>query len=56
MKSFILTALLLVTASFIWAQTDDARKKNFNVKKNIILEGYDAVRSEEHTSELQSPC
>ena len=43
MKSFILTALLLVTASFIWAQTDDARKKNFNVKKSIILEGYDAV-------------
>ena len=24
-------------------QTDDVRKKNFNVKKNIAIEGYDPV-------------
>lgn len=33
---------MLVVATSL-AQPDDARKKNFNVKKNIAIEGYDPV-------------
>lgn len=39
-----LILLILVFSGFLSnAQSDDTRKKNFNVKKNIALEGYDPV-------------
>src|SRR5258707_7123473 len=34
---------LLVVAQVGFAQTDDARKKNFNIKKNAAIDGYDPV-------------
>jgi len=42
MKNLLFLILVLVagTAS---SQSDDARKKNFNVKKNLAIEGYDPV-------------
>lgn len=33
----------LFTTGLVLGQTDDARKKNFNIKKDIALEGYDPV-------------
>ncbi len=41
-KSFSLFLLLLI-ASICNSQSEDVRKKNFNIKKNIALEGYDPV-------------
>jgi len=42
MKNIVaIVLLLLIQASF--AQNDDARKKNFNIKKNVAIEGYDPV-------------
>src|SRR5258708_6738425 len=35
--------LLIFLAHFLHAQTDEARKKNFNIKKNVAIEGYDPV-------------
>ena len=35
--------LLLSLPSFLFAQSEDVRKKNFNIKKNVVLEGYDPV-------------
>jgi YHS domain-containing protein len=32
-----------VLSQVAFAQTDDARKKNFNIKKNVAIEGYDPV-------------
>src|SRR5690349_12145405 len=37
----VLFGLLLSLSSM--AQPDEVRKKNFNIKKNLALEGYDAV-------------
>ena len=34
---------MLFLAQLVLAQTDEVRKKNFNVKKNIAIEGYDPV-------------
>jgi YHS domain-containing protein len=34
---------LFFLSQVAFAQNDDARKKNFNVKKNIAIEGYDPV-------------
>jgi len=38
-------ALLLVfcSAHSLFAQTDGARKNNFNIKRNIAIEGYDPI-------------
>lgn len=38
-----LTILFLLLSSLVWAQSDDARTKNYNLKKQIALEGYDPV-------------
>jgi len=38
-----LFALLLSANTFAFAQSDDARKKNFNIYKSVALEGYDPV-------------
>ena len=35
--------LLIFSAHLLHAQTDEVRKKNFNVKKNIAIEGYDPL-------------
>ena len=35
--------ILILIAGHGFSQSNDNRKKNFNVKKDIILEGYDAV-------------
>ena len=35
--------LLISTLVIVFAQSDDVRKKNYNVKKNIALEGYDPI-------------
>jgi len=42
-KSFLLSAVLLSITSILFAQGEEVRKKNFNIKKNIALEGYDPV-------------
>src|SRR5258708_32075211 len=34
---------LFVFTQVAFAQTDDARKKNFNIKKNAAIDGYDPV-------------
>lgn len=34
---------LLVLSQIVFAQNEDVRKKNFNLKKNIAVEGYDPV-------------
>jgi YHS domain-containing protein len=39
----IIFALVLVSVCVCFGQTDDARKKNFNIKKNMGIEGYDPV-------------
>ncbi len=38
-----LTFLLLLCAHLLCAQSDEARKKNYNIKKNVAIEGYDPV-------------
>jgi len=38
----ILILLLFISAN-LPAQSDDARKRNYNIKKNIAIEGYDPV-------------
>lgn len=43
MRTLLISTLFLLTASLVMGQTDDVRKKNFNVKKNIAIEGYDPV-------------
>ncbi len=36
-------ALVITSFSFAFAQSEDARKKNFNIRKSIALGGYDPV-------------
>ncbi|MGC4033957.1 MAG: YHS domain-containing (seleno)protein [Tepidisphaeraceae bacterium] len=43
MRSATCFTLLLVCANLLFAQTDAARKSNFNVAKNTAIEGYDPV-------------
>jgi YHS domain-containing protein len=44
MKSFKLTLVLTLLVGFLFAQTEGARKKSFNVtKKNLAIQGYDPV-------------
>lgn len=38
-----LTFFLLLISMLAWAQNDDVRIKNFNLKKQIAIEGYDPV-------------
>ena len=38
-----LTVFLLLFNSLLWAQGDDVRIKQFNLKKQVALEGYDPV-------------
>jgi YHS domain-containing protein len=42
-RLFTLTFLLTLVVSLLFAQTDEARKKNYNIKKNVAIEGYDPV-------------
>lgn len=43
MKTNLLSLAFLFLSLIAFAQTDDARKKNFNIKKNVAIEGYDPV-------------
>jgi YHS domain-containing protein len=43
MKNLIPLFLLLVISDVCMSQSDDARKRNYNVKKGIAIEGYDPV-------------
>ncbi len=44
MKNGVLMIVLVITTfTFTFAQSDDARKKNFNVRKGIAIDGYDPV-------------
>lgn len=43
MRTSILFVLLWGSASCLYAQADALRKKHFNVKNNIAMEGYDPV-------------
>jgi len=43
MRVILIASLFLMTAALAMGQTDDVRKKNFNVKKSIAIEGYDPV-------------
>jgi YHS domain-containing protein len=47
-KIFLVFAVLLSITSVLFAQSEDVRKKNFNIKKNIVLEGYDPVSYFDH--------
>ena len=42
-KILLASAFLLSMTSILSAQSEEVRKKNFNIKKNIALEGYDPV-------------
>lgn len=42
MKNSVILFLFVFT-QVAFGQTDDARKKNFNIKKNVAIEGYDPV-------------
>jgi len=42
-STFLLSLVLFCSAYFALAQTDEARKKNFNIRKNCAIEGYDPV-------------
>ncbi len=39
----LLFLILLFSVQSVSAQGDDIRKKNFNIKKNVAIEGYDPV-------------
>lgn len=43
MKKSIILFSLLFTLTRVFAQGDDVRKKNYNIKKSIALVGYDPV-------------
>jgi YHS domain-containing protein len=43
MKTIKLTLVLVLLVGALFAQTDVIRQKNFNIKKNIAIEGYDPV-------------
>jgi YHS domain-containing protein len=47
-KIFLVSALLLSMTSFLLAQREEIRKENFNIKKNVALEGYDPVSYFDH--------
>src|SRR6267154_2606687 len=47
MKEFAVL-LVIFSGHFLVAQPDEARKKNFNIKKNIAIEGYDPVGYFDH--------
>jgi YHS domain-containing protein len=44
----IIFLLTFCSAYSLFAQTDEARKNNFNVKRNIAIEGYDPVSYFDH--------
>jgi YHS domain-containing protein len=48
MKKIIFLLTFCIT-QFLFAQTDEVRKNNFNVKNNLALEGYDPVSYFDHT-------
>jgi YHS domain-containing protein len=43
MRVFFFSSVLLVSGLGLYAQGDDVRARNFNIKKSIALEGYDPV-------------
>ena len=43
MKKNISVFIFLFTVALCYSQSDDARKKNYNIKKDIAIEGYDPV-------------
>jgi YHS domain-containing protein len=43
MKTIKFTLVFTLLVSSLFAQTDAVRQKNFNVKRNIAIEGYDPV-------------
>ena len=42
-NAFLLLSLLIVTSSISVAQTEASRKKNFNTKQSLAIQGYDPV-------------
>jgi YHS domain-containing protein len=42
-KIVIFSLLIFSLVSQVIAQTDEARKRNFNIKKDVAIEGYDPV-------------
>jgi YHS domain-containing protein len=51
MKPILLFFLLLFAAYPSYPQSDGIRQKNFNVKKNLALDGYDPVSYFDHRPE-----
>ena len=47
-KIFLVCFFLLPMGTVLFAQSEEVRKKNFNIKKNIALEGYDPVSYFDH--------
>lgn len=43
MNKYLFILFLIITSTRAYSQTDALRQKHFNVKKNLALEGYDAV-------------
>lgn len=42
-KVFLIWILCLTTAFAVWGQEEDVRKRTFNIRKNVAIEGYDPV-------------
>jgi YHS domain-containing protein len=47
----VIIGWMLVTGIQVLGQSEDARKRNFNVKKNVAIEGYDPVSYFNHKPE-----
>jgi YHS domain-containing protein len=42
-KAGLMVVMVITTFTFALGQSDDVRKRNFNIKKNLAIEGYDPV-------------
>jgi YHS domain-containing protein len=47
-KRVLVFVFLLFGSSILFAQGSEVRKKNYNIKKNVALEGYDPVSYFDH--------
>jgi len=47
-RIFLVSVFLFSVTSIVFAQNEDIRKKNFNTKRSIALEGYDPVSYFDH--------
>jgi hypothetical protein len=55
MKHLTLALVLTLFVGSLFGQTDEARKKNYNIKKNLAIEGYDPVSYFEAPKNMNLP-